>query len=360
MFRKDLALILSSTLVLGASAPALAQDPMQAHPFKEKGPWFEGWYTRIIDREKNVSFAVITTSAIGAKDKLSPAGPPGYVAIIAQAAEVGGTVSFEAFPKQTSIGNRGKDFEWSSADHGSVSKRTTDISIAGAGRVQIDVSNRLPWSKESDFDGPEGNLATLPFMPLHWFVFNVGGEGSYRVDFTKDGKAYHFEGRGEIHQEKNWGKVFPDAWMWLQGKSDSAYIALAGGDLKLGPFKAHSYMVGYRSRLVSTDFNAGQGFSTSFDDQIDSCGRRFILETKNSDYKLLIDAHADPKTFTDLSIPTKNGYEQNGAIESFVATIKTKLYRIQGSRFAPRFDLLEEQTFTQAGLEFGAKLKACD
>jgi Tocopherol cyclase len=360
VFRKDLALIIGSTLLFSSSAPALAQDPMQAHDFKEKGPWFEGWYTRIVDRDNHRSFAVITTSAIGAKEKLPADGPPGYVALIAQSDEFNGTLSFESFPERTHIGNRGSDFEWSSPEHGNASKLSTDIAIAGSGRIQITVSQRAPWSLESGHEGPEGNLATLPFMPLHWFVYNVGGEGSYSVDIVKDGKPFHFEGRGEIHQEKNWGKVFPDAWMWLQAKNDSSYIALAGGDLKLGPLKAHSYMIGYRSATVAADFNAGQGFATSFGDKIDSCGRKFSIEAKSAEYKLVIEAEADPATFTDLSIPTKNGYERNGAIESFVAKIKTRIYRNRGSSLLPKYDLIEEQVFEQAGLEFGAKLKDCD
>lgn len=376
--KNKISLMMMSVLLLGTQAQSASKlesltetvtDPMLAHEFKTKGPWFEGWYARVVDREKGISVAVITTSAISSGEKLPSEGPPGYIAIIISKADGTRTVSFEAFPKVTSIGNTAgnaasssageKDFAWSAVNFGHASKNLTEVEIPNQAKIMIKSHSRVSWSDEPGEVGPEGNLAALPYLPLHWFVHNTGGEADYAVEYQENGEWVRLEGRGEIHHEKNWGETFPKSWMWVQAFNDNAYLALAGGDLKVGPLTAHSYMVGYRSKDYVIDFNIGQGPLTRFNDQIKSCDRKFQLDAINSEFKLVIEAEGDPESFADLAIPRKNGYEPNGAIETFTAKVKTRLYRAEGFKLAPRYVLVEEQSFAQGALEFGASAMTC-
>jgi hypothetical protein len=335
---------------------------MQAHEFQTSGPWFEGWYTRITDKKSGVSIAVITTSAIHKGQNLTRGEqPPGYVAIALKTPETRGTNAVEAFPAKTEIGNQGTDFRWAAPGFGSASKSWTDIQIPNSSRVQIKIKSRQKWSPDGDESGPEGFLADLPFMPLHWYVFNTDGLADYSLDYKVNGVMKHISGTGTVHQEKNWGQVFPSKWMWAQAVSDdgTAYLALAGGDLGIGPLKAHSYMLGYRSNGRSIDFRLGQGFSDSFVDDIDSCSRKFTLEADNDSYMLQLTASADPKSFAALSIPTDTGYQPSGAIESFATKIEVKLFKKSGGLFTPSYDLVETRVFEQAALEFGASAMNC-
>jgi hypothetical protein len=148
--------------------------------------------------------------------------------------------------------------------------------------------------------------------------------------------------------------------MWAQAVSDdgSAYLTFAGGDLGIGPLKAHSYMLGYRSKGRSIDFRIAQGFSDSFVDEIDGCNRKFTLEANNDSYMLKLVASAKPETFANLSIPTQTGYQPNGAVESFSATIEVQLYKKSGL-LMPSYKLVEKRVFQQAALEFGANAMSC-
>ena len=341
------------------SSTVSIDDPMQAHEFRKSGPWFEGWYTRITDKRSGVSIAVITTSAIH-KDETLAAGeqPSGYIAVAVKTPTLGKTKSYEAFPKSTSLTNHNADFLWQAQGYGRASKAWTDVAIPGA-HVQVKIKSRKSWS--NDGSGPEGVMADLPFMPLHWFVHNTVGEADYALDYEVGGVTHHIEGSGFVHQEKNWGLAFPTSWMWSQAVSDdgSAYLALAGGDLGVGPLTAHSYMLGYRSGGRVIDFRIGQGLSDSFVDEVDGCARKFSLEANNDFYMLKLIASADPQSFASLSIPTSEGYEPNGAIESFSATIEVKLFKKGGFLYAPTYSLVETRVLRQAALEFGAAAMKC-
>ena len=336
-------------------------NPMPAHEFKSEGPWFEGWYTRVVDLNHGVSIAMITTSAIHDGQNLDrSARPPGYAAIVIQNGEF--SKSFEAFPGVTEIGNTivqttGLDFSWNADGVGSATSARTELMINDSHAV-IDVKSRAPWSPLDSDAGPEGLLQFVP-LPLHWYVHNTHGQASYSVDYIQDGVKKHLSGVGVVHQEKNWGQIFPESWVWMQATNDNAYLTLAGGDLGVGPITAHTYLVGYRSTKVSADFNLGQGLLTSFHDSVDWCQRSFKMISYSGVYKLEIKATAAPSSFVALSIPTNTGYQQRGAFESFTAHVSSRIYRVNGFVLTPDYTLIEAQEFNQAALEFGANALLC-
>ncbi len=345
-------LILLSLVVNMGSTSAFAQDalPMQAHPFHSKGPWFEGWYTRVTDEQNQISFAVITTSAIHEGEDLLPVdNPGGYVAVIIRDHE--DMISREDFPARTSIINIGADFQWRSAQ-ASVSAHETVISVGDA-QVALKIESRIPWGGA----GPEGWLSNLP-LPLHWYVYNMGGLASYRLRYrAADGTLREVKGRGRVHQEKNWGEVFPRSWIWLQAFDHEAALSIAGGDLEINGVVTHTYLVGYRTKNVSIDFNLGQGLLTSFTDRIQACARSFEMTADNGEYRLVLKATGSD--FAELSIPTNTGYERNGAIESFKSRIQLQLFRASGFVLAPSYSLIETRTIKDAALELGAAAMNC-
>ncbi len=334
---------------------------MPAHRFEWRGPWFEGWYTRVIDPAQGLSVAVITTSAIQEGQSLNPSSsPPGYAAVVI--ADGSYTKSFEAFPRETKIGNtfvekEGLDYFWNAEGLGSSSSVRTELKIEDA-HVVIKTDSRVAWSPNESDEGPEGRLQSLP-LPLHWFVHNTRGHAEYSVDYVQNGHPRHVSGVGLVHQEKNWGHVFPKSWVWIQAANQQASLAMAGGDVEIGPLTAHSYFVGYRSEKVFADFNMGQGLLTTFKDSVDWCKRTVKMIAYSGQYKLEIKASAEPASFVSLSIPTAAGYQPRGAYESFRARVLTRVYQINGFVLTPEYTLLESQSFDQAALEFGANALIC-
>jgi tocopherol cyclase len=346
---------------LQTMATTSSPSAMPAHVFEWQGPWFEGWYTRVIDADHGVSIATITTSAIGEGQTLGRSkSPPGYAAIVI--ADGSFTKSFEAFPQATRIGNTvvektGLDYFWNAEGLGSSSSVQTDLKIDDA-HVKLNIESRVSWSPIDHIAGPEGSLQGLP-LPLHWFVHNTRGRASYSVDYLQNGRHRHISGVGLVHQEKNWGQVFPKSWVWMQGANDRASISLAGGDVEIGPITAHSYFVGYRSEKVFADFNLGQGLLTTFKDKVDWCTRTVKMIAYSGQYKLEMKASAEPESFVSLSIPTAAGYQPRGAFESFHTRIQTRVYKINGFVLAPDYTLLESESFDQGALEFGANASIC-
>ncbi len=323
---------------------------MQAHAFQSEGPWFEGWYTRVTDEQNHVSFAVVTTSAIHDGESLRPVDiPGGYVAIVIRDHAV--TFSSEAFPARTMMKNVGDDFVWKSAQ-GSVTAHETSISLPDS-EVQLKIESQIPWGG----DGPEGWLSNLP-LPLHWYVHNIGGRAAYHLRYKlADGSWRELNGKGLVHQEKNWGGVFPASWVWLEASSRDASISLAGGDLEINGVLTHTYLLGYRTKKLSIDFNLGQGLLTSFNDSINSCARSFDLTAYNAKYKLVLRASASD--FVALSIPTNAGYERNRAIESFKSKIQVQLYEANGFVLSPSYELIDSRVIEDAALEFGGDAMKC-
>lgn len=358
-----LGLLAVSVLVFSQSSQSgVPHGPMQAHEFRATGPWFEGWYTRVTDPSTGVSLAVITTSAIHENQNLAPGeAPPGYVAVALQTPVTSKTISFEAYPQATKLGNLKDDFRWIAPDHGMASKGWTDIEIKGQARVQVEILDRKPWANDGSELGPEGLTGELP-MPLHWFVHNTAGRARYAIDYEFEGSNHHVEGTGLVHQEKNWGATFPKSWIWLQGvsKDGAASIALAGGDIELGPLTAHAYMVGYRSGALSIDFAPIDLLTSSFSDEIDACRHQFELIASNSIYELKIEAVAPKETFAELSIPTAQGYTPGGAIESFATRVRATLYKKTGPFFYQTLEVVEVREFDNAALEFGANAMLCN
>ena len=61
-----------------------------------------------------------------------------------------------------------------------------------------------------------GAAAYLPFLHLHWYVYSLATPVTWAFH---DPKMTHepLTGHGFAHMEKNWGRTFPDKWVWAQG-----------------------------------------------------------------------------------------------------------------------------------------------
>lgn len=70
----------------------------------------------------------------------------------------------------------------------------------------------------NDGYGPGGFVEKFP-LPLHWFVFSVG-TAITEFEFYDKRRNIKETGTGTLHMEKNWGRSFPDAWIWTQGHND--------------------------------------------------------------------------------------------------------------------------------------------
>ena len=317
----------------------------QAKP--ARGPWYEGWYVRVTDAKKDFSFATISTSDTPREIPLELGTVlPGYLAFVYREPGAPLTRTREFFPERTfaRLNPPDRDFSWTAEGFGQLTEREVEFTLPEGEEISIRFGERRPWNAGWTEGGPAGLGLYLPGSPVYWYVDSIGTPVEYRVKLAS---GQVVEGRGLAHVEKNWGRIFPRAWMWLQGISAGGddYVALAGGVLPLvGSLEVTGYYVGYRSPRVEMDIRPDQ--LSRYETEIDAARGRFRVDAYNLWQRIRIEAEADPASFGPVSIPTPNGYTSNGGIESFSASIRASAYRAG--------KIIDEISLEGGALEFGA------
>jgi len=182
-------------------------DPNRYHGFEKKGPFFEGWYFKLVDLKGDHRWTVIPGVYIGVKAEDSHA----FIQVM------DGTsrntqyfnFSYDQFRSDetrfhTSIG--GNEF---SAEGIHLDIRNEELSIKG----DLKFTGLTPWPVTLLSPGIMGWFAWVPGMECYHGIVSLDHEihGSLQIN----GQAIDFSaGRGYI--EKDWGKAMPKAWIWSQ------------------------------------------------------------------------------------------------------------------------------------------------
>lgn len=336
------------------------QEAMRPHAVAAEGPWFEGWYYRLSDHRQRLSLAVIGTAAFQ-----NGATIPGYKAILFQHPQENRLLSFEDFPvSQLSMTEAPHDFRWEADSANWLSRtevRMESRNPENGDRIRIEIrrTSQVPWSQFSWW-GPSGWAHLLKSLPLHWYVDNIGGQATYRVELERHGVLEVFTGEAPFHQEKNWGRAFPQSWIWVQGHSadNNSHIALAGGRTTLAGIPLTTYLFGYRSPEVNVDLNLALDPATLFKLKTEPCKGELTFRGQNQFHRVVLIAKAPLDSFNFVSIPTEKGYEKDGGIESFIADVTVEIY-LRPLTFFSREKLLIKEVLPLSALEFGADAMKC-
>lgn len=188
-------------------------------------------------------------------------------------------------------------------------------------RISLVLSQRTPWSASDPFAGPMGVFAAFSsFLPLNWRVHSTASKAAYSISVA--GRTLH--GTGVSHLEKNWGKAFPEGWIWSQSFAgtgeNKTSLCLAGGRVLPG---VQAYLIGYRSPSLQWDFRPpyammlGSWFAPHIQVVHDSKTGMFGLSVETHDRKLMLRVDALPESFLGLAAPYADGHRPNYAFESF-------------------------------------------
>lgn len=197
-------------------------SPFEPHRLPDNGPWFEGWFTRLTDVEKNRSIALICGSL---QKKGSKMFDSSWVALLATTPE-GQMYTEQVFPDQESIiitdngqpvtrdpkMNIPASFEWKSSMgflrfNGNVS--CINFTFPSGVVFRMESETRVPWDESCpDSCGPEGWIGIVPkALPTHYFIQSLASHARYVFNGST--------GDGFAHQETNFGSRFPVAWVWI-------------------------------------------------------------------------------------------------------------------------------------------------
>ncbi len=170
--------------------------------------YFEGWYFKHVSKNMDLVYSFIPGIS------LNPENPHSFIQVING---LTGNTQYVEYPLS--------EFEFSK-DRFNVqvgdSVFTADSMLLNINSPLIKVTGRLSYSGSikypSSFLSPGimGWYSFVPFMECKHGVVSV----SHRIDgaLTIDGSELDFSG-GKGYIEKDWGKSFPESWIWLQSNN---------------------------------------------------------------------------------------------------------------------------------------------
>ena len=232
------------------------------HGFTKKAPYFEGWYFRLVNADEDKRYAIIVGILLG-NDAHA------FIQILEGHTR---RTAYHRYPidqfradKDRFIVTLGEN-EFSNERLVLNLRRPEDL-----GQITCDLrfSNTQPWPVHLYAPGAMGIFGWLPFLECNHGVvsFNhgihgvmhVGGE---RVDFSG--------GRGYI--EKDWGRAFPSAYIWMQSNHFEVRDASLMASVALVPmlgFTLHGFITALHLKgqlIVFSTYNGARIKHLSFDE----------------------------------------------------------------------------------------------
>jgi len=283
----------------------------QGH-YKRKN-YFEGWYYKCIDEEQKCVYSFIPGVAYGKNGE----GKHAFIQVIDGITHKTYYISFpiEAFwysmkDFRIRIGNN----EFTN-HYISISIETPEICICG----KLDFLNRVPYPQKWNAPGIMGPFSFVPRMECYHGVVNIHHEiqGSLWID----GRENNFS-KGYGYIEKDWGRSFPEEWIWMQCNHFKNPNTSFMFSIALIPW-LHSQFVGFLSFLKIEDHI--YTFSTYSGAKIKKLGNhqdKWFIVIEDNQYQL--EVYAKQKIGGYLKAP-KNGQMSRMIVESIHSKVKVCL-----------------------------------
>jgi hypothetical protein len=173
----------------------------------QHAPYFEGWFFKLVDAARQHVLAVIPGIHLAPDSAESHA----FIQILDGKTHQS---SYRRFPLDCFQADSKRLALQIGANY--FSEDSLQLNLAGDGREirgQVEFKNLTPWPVRLFAPGIMGWYAFVPFMECYHGVlsFDHPLSGTLQID----GIPVNFDG-GRGYLEKDWGKSFPGAYVWLQ------------------------------------------------------------------------------------------------------------------------------------------------
>lgn len=181
--------------------------PLAYHGDGKTGPFFEGWYFKLVSPDGAVRMSVIPGIYIGAQPQDSHAfvqvidgvnGSSHYIPFSSQ--------DFHFVPAEMDIHVASNHFTQNGIQ---LDLRAEDFSLAG----ELTFSQLHPWPVSPLSPGVMGWFAWVPGMECYHGIVSL--DHLITGELSVNGKSVDFSG-GRGYMEKDWGRAMPRAWIWMQ------------------------------------------------------------------------------------------------------------------------------------------------
>ena len=189
-------------------------DPNMYHGWGKKRRYFEGWYYKIVDPTEEYVLALIPGISMDKEGNQHS-----FIQVLNGTKIASAYHRFEAkefFPSQTEFRVR----------IGNNQFHTNGLSVDLPNlKGKLDFENLTPWPASLGAPSVMGWYSFAPFMECYHGVVSMGHTLKGTIEIN--GVEVDFTG-GKGYIEKDWGKSFPEAWIWMQSNhfdnSDTASI----------------------------------------------------------------------------------------------------------------------------------------
>ena len=291
--------------------------------------YFEGWYNKLVSRTGDV-FAVINGVASGA------ARDHAFIQVIN--GKTGDTV-YWSFPYSSFHAARSEFDVRIGANI--INKKSIHLDIYQDGHsmhADLRLTETTPLETTLSSPGIMGWYSFAPFMECKHGVVSL----HHRLDgrFELDGQQVNYDG-GNSYTEKDWGRSFPTAWVWMQANNFPPQRASFMFSVARIPWLGN-YFIGFLCVLYTGDRE--YRFATYTGAQITKLevhGKEVSIDVAGKDYSLQIEARRSRAGV--LRAPV-NGVMERRISESIDAVVDISLRNSRGEK-------LWNETGKYAGLE---------
>jgi len=285
----------------------------------KKNDYFEGWYYKLIDVNEENIWAIIPGVSMTKNKKDSHS----FIQMID--GKTCNTYYFNYSLDEFQYSN--KIFEvrignsFFSRDNISLDIAQGEYSIKG----DISFHNITPWPKTKISPGAMGWFSFMPFMECYHGVLSLNHK--LKGQLYIDNKQLNFNS-GLGYMEKDWGRSFPRAWVWIQSnhfneKNTSIMVSIA----KI-PYLGTEFMgfiVGflYEDKVIRFATYTGAKLH-----KIEVKGNKVYIVIKDKYYEMIIEG--EKHNAGSLASPSKG--KMTGKVdESITSKVRITLYKINGN-----------------------------
>ncbi len=301
-------------------------NPDMYHGWGKSRNFFEGWYFKIVDPTERFAFAIIPGISFGKNGEIHA-----FIQVLDGKKCTTAYHKFDHAVFQPS----GDTFELA-LDGNFFSADSIKLNLPEL-QGELHWQNRYPWPKMLSAPGIMGWYSFVPFMECYHGVVSINHTLQGRLCVYGE-EADFTEGKGYI--EKDWGRSFPNSWIWMQTNHfDATYpVCLSASVAKIPWLGNHfiGYIVGFLldQKLYRFATYTGAMMRADFDENT------VRLSFKDRRNRLEIIAHKAEGS--DLASPI-SGNMTGKVNESMQAKIEVQLFENES--------LIFEGTGKNAGLE---------
>jgi len=283
-------------------------NPEQFHGWGKTNNYFEGWYFKLLSADASSAFAVIPGIAMDKNGNKQA-----FIQILDGRAK---SALYHKYHIDSFNSTPGKFIV--NIDDSIFSEKSIKLNLPGF-RGELTFNGNVPWPKSFFSPGIMGPFSFIPFMECYHGIVSM--DHSIEGNLIVNDVLLDFNG-GRGYIEKDWGRSFPSAYVWMQ----TNHFSTTGISLKASvaniPWLGSSF-VGFIAGLWLHDrliqFNTYNGTTLR---KLHINEETVEIVMKNNKHQLSIFAHRDQAT--SLASPI-NGLMDGRIEESMSSSIDVQL-----------------------------------